>query len=107
MANICGASICGDVLKINEVKYQIVLWNFYSKLRPFISVISFLSLTLPHTAEASIPLVSCNTSGTIISSLQKYVTNTLPVMLLCTFTYHIQYSLDDAPLPAVTVHEWQ
>ena len=67
---------------------------------------------MPHIAGASNASVPCSTSdrstsGTRLGSIQKHVMTALPVMLLCTLTYHIQYSLKDAPLPAVTVHEWQ
>ena len=49
MANICGASIFGDVLKTNEAKYQIVLGSYYSILRPCISIIRFLSSTATYS----------------------------------------------------------
>ena len=103
---------------------SVVLWSvvtFWRLMRPHISSFAAISILflghafisfnfcpqLPHTAEASITLVPCSTACTRVGSLQKHVMATLPVMLLCTFTYHIQYSLEDTPLPAGTVHEWQ
>ena len=95
--------------------------TFWRLMKPHISSFSAISIVfsghaflsfifcpqLPDTAEASITLVPCSTACTRVGSLQKHVMTTLPFMLLCTFTYHIQYSLEDAPLPAGTVHEWQ
>ena len=106
MANICGDSICGDILRLMRPNI-----SSFSAISILFSGHAFLSFNfcpqLPHTAEASITLVPCSTACTRVGSLQKHVMATLPVMLLCTLTYHIQYSLEDAPLPAVTVHEWQ
>ena len=49
MANISGASICGDILKINEATYQLILSNFDSIFRPCISIIQFLSSTATYS----------------------------------------------------------
>ena len=39
MANVCGVSICGDVFKIKEAKYQLILDNFSSIPIPYISIL--------------------------------------------------------------------